>query len=190
VHGPGDWLLIVAWTAPHPGAFRQLVSEADLLRRVEGGTVRRLSWWSRLLGQPDARARDNSRGPVRRDTDAAEIADLMESWRIKRVPAVRGGKLAGIVSRWDLLRAVSRGAGQRIRKGQDGDIRNRLRRKIDAAPWLGSGLVSFAVRKGKIELAAIVPSEAQRRALRVLAENLVGLRAVTNRLSIMPREVY
>ncbi len=179
-----------------------IVSEGDLLRRIEGGTVRRLSWWSRLLGQPDSRARDyvKSRGSLARDvmtrevvsvtedTDVAEIADLMENWGIKRVPVVRNGKLAGIVSRSDLLRAV--GGARKRAKGTDIEIRDRLRRKIDAAPWLGAALVSFAVRKGKIELAGVVPSEAQRQALRVMAENIVGPRAVKDRLSIMPREVY
>jgi CBS domain len=40
-------------------------------------------------------------------TEAAEIAALLAQYRIKRVPVVRDGRLVGIVSRADLLRAVA-----------------------------------------------------------------------------------
>jgi CBS domain-containing protein len=182
-----------------------IVSEGDLLRRIEGGTVRRPSWWMRLLAEPDSQARSyiKSRGGLARDvmtreivsvtedTDVAEIADLMENWGIKRVPVVRAGKLVGIVSRSDLLRAVGRSkAGTARGRVADAEIRDRLRRKLDAAPWLGAALVNFVVRGGKIELSGVVGSEPQRQALRVMAENIVGAGAVKDDLSIMPRSLY
>jgi hypothetical protein len=43
---------------------------------------------------------------VTEQTDAGEVARLLASYHIKRVPVVRDGKLVGIVSRADLLRAV------------------------------------------------------------------------------------
>jgi hypothetical protein len=44
---------------------------------------------------------------VSEDADAAEIARLLQAYRIKRVPVVRNGKVVGIVSRADLLRGVA-----------------------------------------------------------------------------------
>ena len=41
-------------------------------------------------------------------TSISEIADLLQRHRIKRVPIVRDGKVVGIVSRADLVRALVR----------------------------------------------------------------------------------
>ena len=40
-------------------------------------------------------------------TDLADLAMLLETKRIKRVPIVSGGKLVGIVSRANLVRALA-----------------------------------------------------------------------------------
>jgi CBS-domain-containing membrane protein len=44
---------------------------------------------------------------VTEETDAREIADLLSAHRIKRVPVVCDGKVAGVVSRADLNRAIA-----------------------------------------------------------------------------------
>lgn len=181
-----------------------IVSEGDLLRRVEAGTGRRHSWWGRLLAAPDARAREyvKSQGGLARDvmtrevvsvtedTDVAEIADLMESWGIKRVPVVRAGKLTGIVSRRDLVRAVGRAKPASRTRLHDTEIRERLREQLDAAPWVGTALVNFVVHKGEIELSGLVGSESQRHAIRIMAENIVGPKSVKERVAIMSRAMY
>ena len=43
------------------------------------------------------------------DTPVEEIAQLMTTHKIKRVPVMRGGKVVGIVSRADIVGAVARG---------------------------------------------------------------------------------
>lgn len=181
-----------------------IVSEGDLLRRAEVGTTRRHSWLGRLLVEPDSRAREyvKSRGGLARDvmtrevvsvtedTDVAEIADLMENWDVKRVPVIHAGKLSGIISRRDLIRVIARTKAKKDGRLGDAKIRGLLRRELDGAPWLGSALVNFVVRKGQIELMGLVASEPQRRAIRVMAENIVGPHAVKERLSIMSRAGY
>jgi len=44
---------------------------------------------------------------VTEDTPAREIAQLMHAKQIRRVPVVRDGKLVGIVTRTDLVRALA-----------------------------------------------------------------------------------
>ena len=44
---------------------------------------------------------------VTEETPVADIAVLLETNRIKRVPVLRGGKLIGIVSRANLVRALA-----------------------------------------------------------------------------------
>lgn len=101
-----------------------MVSEGDLIGRGEAEREARRDWWLALLAEgealnenfvaslhaPERRARDVMSGPVvtvTEDTEVAEIARLLAEYRIKRVPVVRGGRLVGIVSRADLLRALA-----------------------------------------------------------------------------------
>lgn len=44
---------------------------------------------------------------VSEDTEVGEIARTLAAYRIKRVPVVRDGRITGIVSRADLLRALA-----------------------------------------------------------------------------------
>jgi CBS domain-containing protein len=46
---------------------------------------------------------------VMEDTPVEEIASLMATQHVKRLPVVRGQKLAGIVSRSDIVRAIAVG---------------------------------------------------------------------------------
>ena len=101
-----------------------MVSEGDLIRRGEPERQQRRNWWLemlaegetlsedyvRQLGGKEATARDLMSAPlvmVQEGTDFTEIATLLIAHRIKRVPVVRDGRLVGIVSRADLLRALT-----------------------------------------------------------------------------------
>ncbi len=110
------------------GAPIGMVSDGDLLgRRPEDY---RREWWLELLvDAAESRTPSNApdtRRPVREvmsaplisvepDTPAPEIAAILQTHRIKRVPVIHDGKLVGIVSRTDLLgvieqlRQISRG---------------------------------------------------------------------------------
>ena len=100
-----------------------MVSEGDLLGRAEPERKQRRDWWLAMLaegeqlseeyvaslGGKEATARDLMSAPlvtVEENTEAADIAALLASHRIKRVPVLREGRMVGIVSRADLLRAL------------------------------------------------------------------------------------
>jgi CBS domain-containing protein len=106
------------------GAPIGMVSEGDLVPRDESEREARRDWWLKALAegeelspeflqhlQPkDRTAREVMHAPIvtaREDTDLVEIAELLSSKRIKRVPIVRDGRMVGIVSRADLVRAVA-----------------------------------------------------------------------------------
>ena len=177
-----------------------IVSEGDLLRRTEAGTEYRRSWWADLLADSRTTAREyvRSRGGHARDvmtpsvvcagplTDVAEIAGLMESRGIKRVPIVQGGRLVGIVSRSDLVRAVARSKPAKPAKHGDVELRQRLESRLAGKKWGARNLVNFVVSKGRVELFGLVHNADQRDAIRVMAENTTGVRAVKDRLSVMP----
>jgi hypothetical protein len=98
------------------GAPIGMVSEGDLIGRDEAAREARRDWWLALLAEgaalnedflaslrsPKGTARDVMSAPVvtvDEDTPLDEIARLLGSYRIKRVPVVRDGRIVGIVSR-------------------------------------------------------------------------------------------
>lgn len=111
------------------GSVVGMVSEGDLIGRDEAARDARRDWWLALLAEGqnlnkkfleslnprEEKAKDVMVAPVvtvAEDTDAAEIARLLSSYRIKRVPVVRDGRIVGIVSRADLLRALESARAQ------------------------------------------------------------------------------
>ena len=107
------------------GKLLGMLSEGDLMRPFGQENALRRAWWLGMLAEgtdlaPEfldyvrldrRRAKDLMKTDVITATErssAAEIADLLNKHKIKRVPIVRDGKLVGIVSRADLIRAMSR----------------------------------------------------------------------------------
>ena len=104
------------------GRLVGMVSEGDLIRRRSQPGGERRSWWLDVfenaphdpgllnyLRDHGLRAKDvmtNAVVSVGPDTPAAEIAELLETHGIKRVPVLRNGALVGIVSRANLLRLL------------------------------------------------------------------------------------
>jgi len=107
------------------GRLLGMLSEGDLMRPFGQENALKRAWWLNLLAEGtdlapafvdyvrlDHRmARDLMATPVitaREDTNLAELADLLARHRIKRVPIMREGKLVGVVSRADVVRALAR----------------------------------------------------------------------------------
>ena len=106
------------------GAPMGIVSEGDLIGRDEADREARRDWWLTLLAEgetlnpdflkelkaPEGTARDVMTTPVltvTEETDLGEVARLLASYKVKRLPVLREGKIVGIVSRADLLRAFA-----------------------------------------------------------------------------------
>jgi CBS domain-containing protein len=178
-----------------------IVSEGDLMRRPETATERHRSWWLTLVDGPEERAREYVKTHGRRasdvmtrdvvsvaeDSSVAEIARLLEERRIKRVPVVRQERVVGIVSRADLLRGLaSRGQGEAPVSVDDRTLRDRVQEALRSAD-LGSPLsVNVVVTDGVVHLWGATESEQTRRAFRVVAGSVPGVRAVEDHVSILP----
>jgi len=105
-----------------------MLSEGDLIGRNEEDRKARRDWWLTLLAEgetlnadfiaslrtPERRAGDVMTTPVvtvDEKTEVREVARLLTAHRIKRVPVLRNGRIAGIVSRADLVRALAEPSG-------------------------------------------------------------------------------
>ena len=178
------------------GRLVGLVSEADLLHRHEIGTDRVAqprSWWLRLFNVDSTpaeyvkshatRARDvmvHEVVSVAPDTPIAEIASLLETHGIKRVPVLRGAQLVGIVSRGNLIQAlaVMSQSAVRVTPPSDQAIRGRLLEELERQPWWGRVSSSVIVSGGVVHYWGMVNSDDERDAARVAAENVPGVRHV------------
>lgn len=177
-----------------------VLTEGDLLRRVEVGTSERrgFAWWDILRStglSADEYVRTHSRkvgdlmtrdpATVTEGTPLEEIVELMERKRIKRLPVVREGKVVGIVSRADLLRAVGVKLGAIAEAGGDPAIHGRLLAELGRQPWFSARNVSIGVKDGVVTLKGTITEESTRDALRVAAQNAVGPGSVRDELVLL-----
>src|SRR6516225_313786 len=178
-----------------------MVSEGDLLHRAETGTERRRSWWLDMMASTNKIAGDyvkSHSGKVRdimtRDlisvtetTPVADIAVLLETNRIKRVPVVRDGKLVGIVSRANLVRALAMTIRQASgTEADDLSIRDKVLAELKAQRWAEVSPANVTVKDGIVHLWSSYLSEQEKRALVVAAENTPGVRRVEDHMRPVP----
>jgi CBS domain-containing protein len=188
------------------GGLIGIVSEGDLLHRAEIGTarrhrVRRRSWWLDHFASDAARDYVKPHGrtvndimsrdvvTVAEDTELADVAALLEAKRVKRVPVLRGGKVVGIISRANIVRAVgaTKGAPARDGEGDDRSIRSRLLAELGREEWAKIWPEDVIVRDGVVHfwLSDDEPPE-KRQALRVAAEIISGVRGVEEHILPAP----
>ncbi|MFO1185718.1 MAG: CBS domain-containing protein [Bauldia sp.] len=180
------------------GKLVGIVSENDMVRRVELGTAPRRHWLRTFL-DPQSAAKEFVKANSQRvadvmtrkvvtigpDTPIAEIATLLESHQIKRVPVVDGGRVVGIVSRANLIQALG-AFGKKLGPGADpGKLRARVEERIKAEPW-HSWMVNVTVDGDHVDLWGMVDSEAVKNATRVAAETTPGVKSVGDHLLVAP----
>jgi CBS domain-containing protein len=174
-----------------------ILTEGDLLRRGETGTERHRPRWLEILMGPGRMAGEYVRTHGRKveeimttnvisaagDTPLDEVVGLMERRRIKRVPVVEADVLVGVVSRLDLLRALLRAIEvQHSEHRSDDDIREQILAELAKAAWVPKDGLSISVKDGVVDLNGVILEEKERGALRVVAENIPGVRAVEDHL--------
>lgn len=178
-----------------------IVTEGDLLRRAELGTEKRRPHWLEFVVGPGASAGEYVAAHGRKVAEVMSqeivavdpqaplesIVGLMEKRRIKRVAVVDEGRLVGIVSRADLMRALLRelvGAAAAASKAGASDraIREHIMGVIEHEPWGPRFSVDVTVTNGIVDLHGTITDDRERAAVRVAAENAVGVKKVHDHL--------
>jgi CBS domain-containing protein len=178
------------------GRLVGIVSEGDFIRRGEIGTQRKRGRWLTFLLGAGATAAEYvhehgrkvsdvmTSDPVSVTEDATleEIVNAMETNGVKRLPVMKDGKLAGIVSRANLLQAVA-GLSRDIPDptADDDHIRSRVIAAIENNDWSPFGL-NVIVRDGIVHLSGVITEERSRQAAMVAAQNVAGVQKVHDHL--------
>jgi CBS domain-containing protein len=185
------------------GRVAGIVTEADLIRRLAGEDDKPAGWLASMFANPardaDRYARTHGMSAadvmtesvvaVDPDTLASVIAHMMEEKGIRRVLVTEGGRLKGLVSRADLLRALVAPVPEAGELSDD-----RIRRAVMAAmkrePWADTFYALVDVKDGVVEFHGFSRSAAVQRGLRVLAENVPGVKGVVDNTQPMPTYLF
>jgi CBS domain-containing protein len=183
------------------GSLVGVLTEGDLLRRSELGTERHRPRWLEVAIGPrrmaqefvethSLRVGDLMSTNVVTIEESALLADavaLLEKHHIKRLPVMREGRLVGVLSRADLMKAFLRSLPKEEAKPcmSDTDIKQGVEKELLRHPWITHSAIQVAVKQGTVELDGIVTNDAMRKALRVLAENIPGVVGVTDKLTLI-----
>ncbi|HTT48844.1 MAG TPA: CBS domain-containing protein [Pseudolabrys sp.] len=174
-----------------------VVSEGDFLRRRETRTEKRRSRWLEFLMGPGRIAAEYSHShgskvsevmsthvhSVDVSTPIEDIVDLMERYRIKRVPVLCGGLVVGIITRSNLMHAmVSLARVAQPGATDDAGIRGQLLAEIEKEQWAPAASINVVVHDGVVELWGVIIDERQREALKVAAENIAGVKEIKDHL--------
>ena len=162
-----------------------VISEADIIRKEQGlapevhGAAR---WFSRLfdreLDKIEARTvRQAMTAPaltIRPFDPVSKAARLMVEHRINRLPVAVDGRLVGIVTRADLVRAFHR---------TDDEIADQIRDEVFVrALWLGPEELDLTVKDGVVSIRGTVDTESDARVVEHLVRSIPGVVDVTAEL--------
>ena len=180
------------------GSLVGILTESDLLRRIELGTQPRRSRWIEFFVSAGQLAEEYShtrgrvveevmtRNVVSVEPDASlnEVVELMRRHKIKRVPVAEDGLPLGMVTRTDLLKVIE----SRLHESASSAARPQaeILRDIDAElarlDFLSLG-VTATVSNGVVTVSGAVADERERTAIRVAVENVPGVTAVRDKLA-------
>lgn len=179
------------------GKLVGMVTEGDFLRRPETGTASRRPKWLQFVLGPGQLAEEYAQAHGRlvedvmtrevktaaEETSIADVVDLMESHRIKRVPIVRDSKLVGIVTRANVMRMLASAAGPRQAvTTDDTGLRDQLLDILRSEPWASSLDINVVVWDGVVHLWGTIDDERHRRPLQIAAEKIAGVKSVRDHL--------
>jgi CBS domain-containing protein len=175
------------------GHVAGMISEGDLLRRSEIGTDERTrtSWLDIWSASHEARDYIKTHAlkvrdvmttdvvTVQPDTLLGEVAGILETRRIKRVPVTKAGQLVGIVSRANLVQALASVPDEPTSDVNlsDAGIRAMLMGELAGRKWAFAGR-NIVVADGVVHLWGVFQSTEAVDAVRVAAQNIPAVKRV------------
>ncbi|MBP2445084.1 CBS domain-containing protein [Rhizobium leguminosarum] len=179
------------------GVLTGIVTEGDLLRRISSSNGRRPVPHTRDRKEALAdyikarswRIKDVMTTPVISAVPTAtitQLADLLLAHPIKHIPVVAEGRLVGMVSRRDLMRALVGTPSESTASG-DQALQTAVCCRLESELGIAPKEVETSVSNGLVILRGEVESSIEREAARVAAESVPGVQGVSNNIQVAYR---
>lgn len=176
-----------------------IVTESDLIHRAETHTERKRKWWVDMFVDSDMKSREFVREhgiraehvmsrvviTVAGTMPLSEVASILDTHRIRRVPVLKDHRIVGMISRSDLVRALAQVARPHETAPLDSTaLHKAVYEALRTHSWINATYATFSVNDGVVTLTGLTESNDQRRALKVLVEEIPGVREVQDRLTV------
>ena len=178
-----------------------IVSEGDLLRRVELGTEKHRGRLASFFTSVSRSAEEFARARGLRaedvmteavfsippDMSLMEIVDVLEKRGVKRLPVVTNNRLVGIVTRANLVRALVALPRAKDKPGASNDvaIKAQLIDELNKHPWGHRPASDVVVTDGVVHFWGLCGSTSEFKALRVCAEAVPGVKSVVDHMIVV-----
>lgn len=183
------------------GAVVGILSEGDLIVRQRPRP--RPSFWRLFFQDGERLAREYQKAAgttvaevmtttvvsIRADAPLGAAAALVDQHRIRRLPVMDEGRLVGIVSRGDLVKALAAATPAAPGVLSDARLVKEMKERMDRESWVSSLTLSIAAKDGVLMLWGLVESEAERSALETMARSIPGCRSVDNKALVRSKLV-
>ena len=162
------------------GAVLGVVSEGDILVKERAPTeaprsffrIRKPTEHAKAAAETAAEAMTSPAIVIGPERPVSVAAKLMLEHAVNRLPVVAEGRLVGIVTRADLIRAFGR---------PDSELEREIRAEVlDRALWVPEGAVQVGVVEGAVTLAGVVETEMDADVLVRLVRRVPGVVSVTS----------
>jgi CBS domain-containing protein len=181
------------------GTLVGMITEGDLLRRTELESEDKQPSWLKVFLMLSTVAADYVATHGRRvsevmtthpiyvspATDLAEASRLMLHKHVKRLPVLKAGRMVGVISRADVLRALARKLIEVPAERSDDEIGAYIKNEIAHAKWAPKSSIKVGVKEKVVNLEGMIFSDEERLAVIVIAENAPGVKEVQDHLTFV-----
>ncbi len=177
------------------GSLVGMLSEGDLIMRQKPRPEMR--WWQVFFADAERLAREYQKATgttveevmtralvcTRPDASLEAAAALLHEHNIRRLPVVADGRLVGIVSRADLIKALAHPSATSVARS-DAQLVRDMQAAMDGEPWLSNRNILIEASNGVLSLWGMVESDAEKSALETMARALPGSNGVDSHLLV------
>jgi CBS domain-containing protein len=179
-----------------------IVSEGDLILRQR--PRERIPWWRLFFGDGEQLARDYQKA---HGTTVAEVmtrsvicvdpnlpiesaALILDERRISRLPVVADGRLVGIVSRGDLIKALAKAPAGEGAPLSDSQIVSEMKHRLSEEPWVTNRGIVVHAKDGILSLWGLVATGAEKSAIETMARAIEGAKGIDSHLVVKSEIPY
>jgi CBS domain-containing protein len=179
-----------------------ILSEGDLIIRQKPREPP--PWWRQFFADAEGLAREYRKAVgatagevmttavlcVGPEVPVAAAAVILDERRIRRLPVVANGRLVGILSRGDLVRALAAAAPAPPASRSDAELVREMRARLRREPWPTTLGVVVEATDGILSLWGLVSTDLERSAIETMARAGPGVRGIESRLVVRSAVPY